>query len=125
MLFRSTQSRPGLLPNVSAFLLAFVVAAVPYVGVGAIFRGPVYARFDDVNTAFEAAFWAFYATQLIASLAAAILVARALRLRLLPAVLGAVSFLVVVAWPTFFVYSVATSCELGSSYPLPGVEACR
>lgn len=107
------------------FLLAFIVAAVPYVVVGAIFRGPVYDRFDDVTTAFKVAFWSFYVAQLLASLSLCIVAARVLRLALLPAVLGAVSSLCIVALPTFYVYSVATSCELGPSYPLPGIEACR
>lgn len=108
-----------------AFLLAFIVAAVPYLGVGAIFRGPVYGQFEDVTAAYKITFWAFYVAQLLASLSLCILAARVLRLALVAAVLGAACFLCAAAWPTLYIYSVATACELGPSYPLPGIEACR
>jgi hypothetical protein len=121
----TTTPRTGLRPIVGTFLLAFIVAAVPYVAVGAIFRGPVYDQFDDVTTWFKITFWAFYVAQVLASVSLCIIGARMLRLALLAAVLGAVCFLGLAAWPTFYTYSVATSCELGPSYPLPGIEACR
>ncbi len=124
MVTARTQGRAGLLSIAGAFALAFVVAAVPYVAVGAIFRGPVYDRFESVTTIYKFTFWAFYAAQLVASISLCIFAARVLRMRVLAAVFGAVVFLGLIAWPTLYLHSMATSCELDMSYPVPDVHAC-
>jgi hypothetical protein len=104
--------------------MAFFLAAVPYVVVGAIFRGPVYDRFDSVTTFYKLTFWAFYVAQICASLLLCTVVARMFRLPLIPAALGAVVFLALIAWPTLYFHSMASSCELDMSYPVPDVHAC-
>jgi hypothetical protein len=122
MVTAKTHGRPGL-----AFLMAFVVAAVPYLGLASLAFALLYGQFENVTTGFKITFWAFFLAQLLASLSLCVIAARVLRLRLLPAIFGAACFLCIAAWPTLYFHSSVTSCEMGASYPFPGVsggESC-
>jgi hypothetical protein len=112
-----------LLSTLAAVLIWLALVVLTYIGAGFGYV-VLYDQFEEVTTAYKIAFWSVYVGHVLLTIGVAAQAAWTLRLPVRLAVTAAMCFLAIVAWPTIYIHSAATSCELGDSYPIAGLPGC-
>jgi hypothetical protein len=115
--------RRGLPSTLVAFGIWLAAVVLTYLG-AALAYVVLYDRFDDVTIAYKVAFCSAYVAHVALTICVSVLVAHVLRLKVCPTTIGTLCVVLVLAWPTFLVHSVLTSCELGTAYPFTRIEGC-